>query len=270
MKDWLCVGRVEQYAQPGDYRALRIAGEPVLVCKDKSGRLHAFANVCQHRGVEVVRGAGNSQEFRCPYHAWTYGLNGELTGAPYSAQVTDFNWKSCRLPTVQLDTWAGYIFINFDPQAESLAAYLAADRVQAAAGFLRAEETRIADEYTFELDCNWKFIPENLMDLYHVGVIHGSSFGKAFPVEKFPFYLTPNGYHSEYESLTMAPDGAWLFGKAMPWLEQKSKVLCLHHLHPAQFQYVCPARHAPAVVLPSHRAGQDAHYHIDPIPGRVV
>ena len=223
MKDWLCVGRVEQYARPGDYRALRIAGEPVLVCKDKSGGLHAFANVCQHRGVEVVQGAGNTQEFSCPYHAWTYGLNGELTGAPYSAQVTDFDWRACRLPSVQLDTWAGYIFINFDPQAESLAAYLATDRVQAAAGFLHAEETRIADEYTFELDCNWKFIPENLMDIYHVGVIHGSSFGKVFPVDKFPFYLTPNGYHSEYESLTMAPDGAWLFGKAMPWLEQKSK-----------------------------------------------
>ena len=89
----------------------------------------------------------------CPYHAWTYGLNGELTGAPYSQEVTDFDWKSCRLPTVQLDTWAGYIFINFDPGAESLAAYLAADRVQEAAGFLRAEETRIADEYTFELGC---------------------------------------------------------------------------------------------------------------------
>ena len=99
MKDWLCVGRVEQYAKPGDYRALRIAGEPVLVCKDKSGGLHAFANVCQHRGVEVIRGAGNTQEFRCPYHGWTYGLNGELTGAPYSAEVTAFDWKSCRLPS---------------------------------------------------------------------------------------------------------------------------------------------------------------------------
>jgi Rieske 2Fe-2S family protein len=223
MKDWICVGRTEQYAKPGDYRALRIAGEPVVVCKDKSGRLQAFANVCQHRGVEVVQGEGNVEELSCPYHGWVYGLGGELIGAPYSQEVPDFDWKACRLPKIQLDSWAGYVFINFDPGAESLATYLATDRVQEVAGFLRAEETRIADEYTFELGCNWKFIPENLMDIYHVGVIHGSSFGKGFPVHNFPVHLTQHSYHSEYESLTMAPDGAWLFGRPMPWLEQKSK-----------------------------------------------
>jgi Rieske 2Fe-2S family protein len=223
MKDWICVGRTEQYAKPGDYRALRIVGEPVVVCKDKSGRLQAFANVCQHRGVEVVQGEGNVEELSCPYHGWVYGLGGELIGAPYSQEVPDFDWKACRLPKIQLDSWAGYVFINFDPGAESLATYLATDRVQEVAGFLRAEETRIADEYTFELGCNWKFIPENLMDIYHVGVIHGSSFGKGFPVHNFPVHLTQHSYHSEYESLTMAPDGAWLFGRPMPWLEQKSK-----------------------------------------------
>lgn len=223
MKDWLCVGRVEQYANPGDYRAMRIADEPLIVCKDQHGTLHAFANVCQHRGVEVIQGQGNTREFSCPYHGWTYDLAGKLGGAPYSQQVADFDWTGCRLPPVQLDTWAGYIFVNFDPAAESLSRYLAADRVQAAAGFLRAEDTLVADEYTFELGCNWKFVPENLMDIYHVGVIHGSSFGKHFPIDKFPFSLTRYGYHSEYESLTMAPDGAWLFGQAMPWLAHKPK-----------------------------------------------
>jgi Rieske 2Fe-2S family protein len=95
--------------------------------------------------------------------------------------------------------------------------------VQEHAAFLRAEDTRIGDEFTFEVECNWKFIPENLMDMYHVGVIHGSSFGAYFPVAKFPYELTRYGYHAEYESLTMAPEGAWLFGKAMPWLEDKNK-----------------------------------------------
>ena len=223
MRDWICIGRVEQYPNPGDYRALRIAGEPVLVCRDQTGTLRALANVCQHRGVEVVQGEGNAKEFSCPYHAWVYGLDGGLVGAPYSREVVDFDFKSCRLPAVQLGTWAGYIFINFDAKAQSLDEYLAADRVQEVAAFLRADETRVADEYVFDLDCNWKFVPENLMDIYHVGVIHSSTFGKGFPVEKFPFHLTKYGYHSEYESLTMAPDGAWLFGKPMPWLEQKSK-----------------------------------------------
>ena len=63
MRDWICVGRVEQYPDPGDYRAMRIADEPVLVCRDKGGTLRALANVCQHRGVEVVQGEGNASEF---------------------------------------------------------------------------------------------------------------------------------------------------------------------------------------------------------------
>jgi len=221
MKDWLCVGRVEQYPNNGDYRAFRIAGEPVVICKDEGGVIRAFANVCRHRGVEVIQGEGNVKEFTCPYHAWVYGLDGSLVGAPYSNEVPDFDWKSCRLKVIQLDTWAGYIFINFNPAAESLDEFLKFNQVQELAGFLCAEDTRVADVYTFDIECNWKFIPENLMDIYHVGVIHGSSFGKGFPVQKFPFRLTKTGYHSEYQSLTMAPDGAWLFGKSMPWLKDK-------------------------------------------------
>ena len=93
-------------------------------------------------------------------------------------------------------------------------------------GLFRVKEHKLwksngKDVYAFDIECNWKFIPENLMDIYHVGVIHGSSFGKGFPVHKFPFRLTKTGYHSEYQSLTMAPDGAWLFGKPMPWLKHK-------------------------------------------------
>ena len=145
MKDWICIGRVEQFANPGDYRALRIAGEPLIVCRDQGGTLRAFANVCQHRGVEVAQGAGNAKEFSCPYHGWLYDLKGELIGAPYSKEVPGYDWKSCRMPPIRLDTWAGYVFVNFDAAAESLATYLAADSVQEVAGFLRAEDTRIAD-----------------------------------------------------------------------------------------------------------------------------
>ncbi len=223
MKDWICVGRVEQFAEVGDYRAIRIANEPLLVCRNRAGELGAFSNVCRHRGVEVVQGSGNTDQFQCPYHAWVYDLDGSLKGAPYHQGVKDYDWSQCRLPSLQVDTWAGYVFVNFDPNAESLERYLAADNVQEKAGFLRAEYTRVGDEYSFEVDCNWKFIPENLMDMYHVGVIHKSSFGAHFPVKRFPYELTRYGYHAEYESLTMAPGGEWLFGKAMPWLEHKNK-----------------------------------------------
>ena len=74
-KDWLCVGRVEEFQNPGDYRAFRIAEEPVLLCRDTSGTLHGFANVCRHRGVEIATGEGNLKKFNCPYHAWMYDLD---------------------------------------------------------------------------------------------------------------------------------------------------------------------------------------------------
>lgn len=220
MKDWICVGRVEQYENPGDYRAMRIANEPILISRAKKGQLHALWNVCRHRGVEVAFGQGNVDHFMCPYHGWTYDLDGRLKGAPYTKEVQGFDFANCSLPRLRIDTWAGYIFINFDPDAQSLADYLDEDRVREVAAFLQAENTRIADEYTFEVDCNWKFIPENLMDMYHVGVIHGSSFGKHFPVSDFRYRLTKNTYHAEYESLTMTPDGARLFD-TMPWLKDK-------------------------------------------------
>ncbi len=218
MKDWLCVGRVEEYKNAGDYNAMRIAGEPLLICRDEDGNLNAFANVCQHRGVEVATGQGNAKEFMCPYHAWLYDLKGNLTGAPYSKEVEGFDFKRCRLPRLKLDTWAGWIFVNFDSESEGLGDYLDVDNVRDFAAFLRQEDTWCADKYTFEVDCNWKFIVENLMDMYHVGVIHGASFGKHFPVSDFDYRLTKNGYHAEYQSCTMAPDGISLFGP-MPWMD---------------------------------------------------
>ena len=74
MKEWLCVGRLEEFPNPGDYAAIRIAGEPLLICRDNAGKMNAFRNVCRHRGTEVASGRGNLGKFTCPYHAWVYDL----------------------------------------------------------------------------------------------------------------------------------------------------------------------------------------------------
>ena len=80
-KDWLIVGRVEEWPNPGDYRAMEIVGEPIVITRNKDGELKAFANVCRHRGVAVAIGQGNTKEFLCPYHAWVYDLDGGLVSA---------------------------------------------------------------------------------------------------------------------------------------------------------------------------------------------
>ncbi len=220
MKEWLCVGRVEEYPNAGDFQAMRIAGEPLVVCRGRDKSLRAFRNLCQHRGVEVAVGQGNTKKFTCRYHAWTYGTDGRLIGAPHKDEVVGFDFKSCRLPVVKLETWGGYIFINFDSDSFPLNDCLDDDGVREFASFLQPENTKTSDKFEFEVPCNWKFIPENLMDMYHVGVIHKSSFGAHFPVEDFRYNLNGKGYNAVYEALTMAPNGDTLFGP-MPWLEGK-------------------------------------------------
>jgi Rieske 2Fe-2S family protein len=233
MREWLCVGRVEGFAKSGDYQAMRIVGEPLVVCRGDDGELRAFRNLCQHRGVEVAVGQGNAKRFTCRYHAWTYATDGRLTGAPYNDNVAGFDFKACRLPLVQLDTWGGYVFVNFDPDCRPLGDCLDDDGVRDFAAFLQPENTRTSDKFEFEVPCNWKFVPENLMDMYHVGVIHKTSFGAHFPVENFRFNLTGKGYNAVYEALTMSPNGVTLFG-AMPWLEGKvsDKFACTTWVRP--------------------------------------
>src|SRR3546814_16683515 len=89
--------RVEQFSEPGDYEALRIFNRPIVIARDKTGKLNAFYNMCRHRGVEVADGKGNTKLFKCPYHGWTYDLNGNLVGAAYMKESEGFVEKECRL-----------------------------------------------------------------------------------------------------------------------------------------------------------------------------
>src|SRR4051812_14881934 len=160
-KDWLIVGRVEEWPNPGDYRAMEIVGEPVVVCRNKTGELHAFANVCRHRGVAVAIGQGNAKEFLCPYHAWAYDLDGALVSPARPRGIKLQGPESRRLPPIRLDTWGGFVFINFDENAPPLADYLDVDDYRKAVAYVKPEETVLVDTYTYELDCNWKLVPEN-------------------------------------------------------------------------------------------------------------
>lgn len=221
-KDWLCVAREEELAQPGDYTAFRLLGESVIISRDREGQLHGLRNMCRHRGVEVAPlGRGNTRRFSCPYHAWTYDMSGKLVGAPRAAELKSFDLKRCSLPRIRLECWGGYVFINFDPDCKPLEDYLDEDGVREFCEFLRPEDTRLCHKHVFEVACNWKFVPENLIDIYHVGVIHADTFGgKNFTVDDFRFNLSGHGYNAFYRSDTMAPGGRKLFD-TLPWLKDR-------------------------------------------------
>ena len=219
MKDWLCVGRMEEVEKSGDYMALRILDEPIIVARDTAGKVNAFANVCQHRGVEVASGSGNLKEFSCPYHGWLYDLNGKLVGAPYMKEAEGFDPASCQLKPLQFGEWRGWMFINFDLDAGPLEEFIA--EYEREFSFLQHEKTRLASKYVTELDCNWKFVVENLQDFYHVQVLHLDTFGGHINIDDFVFNVKEKGgFSSFYDAAPDTPDSKSLFGQ-MPWLADK-------------------------------------------------
>lgn len=216
MKEWLCVGRTEEIERPGDYLTFRIVDEPIVVCRDEEGGLNAFYNVCAHRGTEVVMSAsGNVKRFSCPYHGWTYDLKGKLAVAAHTQDVENFRKSDYGLVPIRVDTWGGFVFVNFDPNAPSLLDWLGDFRDVYAS--YRPEECRLAAKFTLEYDCNWKFLTENLVDIYHLATLHANTLGPHQPLESYEFVLTNGGYHGYFRGRTQTPDGTSLFGP-MPWL----------------------------------------------------
>lgn len=169
---WLCVGRVEQVANAGDCLFAQPAGEPILVTRTQSGELRAMSAVCRHRG-QVISCTGNQKTLRCPLHFWTYDLEGKLIGAPHMGREdTAHLRKAERLPSIKLELWHGFIFVNLDPEAEPLAPTLA--KVEPFwAGYEDADlvgiPPRIADT---PLPWNWKVQVENFTDAYHPEFVH--------------------------------------------------------------------------------------------------
>ncbi|MBN9429491.1 MAG: aromatic ring-hydroxylating dioxygenase subunit alpha [Burkholderiales bacterium] len=229
-KEWLFVGRAEQFGKPGDYRALRLLGRPVLIARNKEGAIHAFHNMCLHRGVEVADGEGNARSFKCPYHGWTYDLNGQLVGAAYMKDTEDFDAATCTLPRIHLENWRGNLFINFAEQPKPFAQ--ATEHLERDFAILHSERCRLADITRTTLNCNWKFFHENLMDYYHVGVLHAKTFGARFSWTPENLALqSGGGLTMRYLASPSTPDGISLFGKA-PWLEHEENSFACTAFYP--------------------------------------
>jgi nitrite reductase/ring-hydroxylating ferredoxin subunit len=125
-RTWICVGRIEQVAEPGDCLATEAAGEPVLVVRGEDGTIRALSAICRHRG-EIIPCPEKGKALRCPLHFWTYDFEGRLAGAPRmgDAETMQQLRQTVRLPTLRLELWHGFIFVNLDPQAAALAPSLA-------------------------------------------------------------------------------------------------------------------------------------------------
>jgi phenylpropionate dioxygenase-like ring-hydroxylating dioxygenase large terminal subunit len=169
-REWLCVGREEWLGQAGDYFTCTHANEPLVIARDRAGRLQAMSSVCQHRAMLVAEGQGNTAAFVCPYHHWTYDLDGTLVNAPAMGRTCNFDKSKSGLPKLRLETWHGFIFVNFDPDAESLASRMGPlEPVVANYEFATLRGPAPAQH---EFAWNWKIQFENNNDGYHANRLH--------------------------------------------------------------------------------------------------
>lgn len=164
-REWLPVGRVDQVREPGDYFSADLLGEPLVVARDKQGVVRVLSRVCRHRWMPVVEGAGRRQSFQCPYHLWTYGLDGKLLGAPEMERVEGFDRAACRLPEFRAEIWEGWILVNLDGQAPPLAPRL--ESLGRALAPYRLSEMVASEPMTYDSRWNWKIMVDNFIESYH-------------------------------------------------------------------------------------------------------
>ncbi|MEP1123303.1 MAG: aromatic ring-hydroxylating dioxygenase subunit alpha [Ilumatobacter sp.] len=170
-KEWLCAGRIERIPNNGDWFTVDICDEPVIICRDKKGEVHAMSAVCQHRAMQVCDGSGNSGTFKCPYHHWNYALDGRLLGAPAMERTEDFDKADYGLPRFRVEVWQGFVFFNMDPDAAPLAPTLA-DYEPFIANYDLADAVCTGTFTLEDRPWNWKVMFENFNDGYHANRLH--------------------------------------------------------------------------------------------------
>ena len=175
MRSWLCLGRVDEIAKPGDFVRIDMGDEPLVMVRDQNMDIRVFSPICAHRGHLLCEGSGNTGRlFRCPFHAWTYGLDGHLIAAPSMNDTIGLkSLKSeAHLPSHKVEIWNGFVFTNLDPDAKPLTPTL--HKLTKA-----LEAYNISDMVSMPVaeikGCNWNWKPqlENGIEPYHSAYLHG-------------------------------------------------------------------------------------------------
>ncbi|NKB39156.1 MAG: Rieske 2Fe-2S domain-containing protein [Gammaproteobacteria bacterium] len=220
-KEWVCVAREEELAVAGDHKVLDVYGESILLVRNQENLLHAFYNVCRHRGASLCPvaeqensndrlplrgGVINGEMITCPYHAWGYDLDGQLKQAPHMTEEMGFRVKDIQLYKVGCKTWGGFIFINLCHEtAPSFEEMITTSAEQ----FKRypLSELRIGATIRYEVNANWKVLCENYNECYHCGPVHPEL------CQIVPVFKQAGGAELDWEKGIPHREGAWTFTK---------------------------------------------------------
>jgi len=169
-KTWQAACRVNRLGKEGDYFVYDIVNDSILLTRTESGEIKGFHNSCLHRGRALKRGSGNSSELRCPYHAWSWDLEGEFKGAPCEWDFPHVNKENTKLPQVRVATWGGWVFINMDENAPSLEEYMGV--LPSHMDQWRHDQRYVGLHVEKVIACNWKAGVEAFIESYHALATH--------------------------------------------------------------------------------------------------
>ena len=193
---WQCVAHVSQLLAHGDFTTLDLLGEPLVIIRGKDGVIRALSRICPHRGMDIMppgfgrdgngmatertEGCGHTRLFLCPYHAWTFELDGRLKACPEMHEATGFRRDAWGLPEYRCEVWQGFVFVNLDGTADTSVA----EQLAPIAGHVslwNPAEAVIAVERTWDCPFDWKVLVENFMESYHHAGAHRHSLQLLMP-----------------------------------------------------------------------------------------
>lgn len=188
MKDWNMLGREDFAKNPGDYFTRNVCGIALIILRGKDMQLRAFINACRHRGTKLVEGMGQCREVQCPYHGWAYNLDGTLRSFNAMDQALNLDPKDFGLKEVKLDTWQGFVFVNFDPHCVSLKQFMGNLGHHTAS--YNWEDMVTVRHREVVIKTNWKSYVENSMEPIHLPLVHKKSIGHVFASGKAGWKFT--------------------------------------------------------------------------------
>ena len=187
-KAWNFLGHVEQVSKPGDYVALEFAGVPLIIVRGKDNVVRAFANSCRHRGSALLdEGTGNCKLMVCPYHSWSYALDGTLAGAPEMQKTEGFDPAKNGLVPLRLETWGGFLFVCFDVAAPPLATWLGG--LPKKLECYNLDDMVLTRRRVYDMACNWKIFVENAKESYHIATVHKATINKYASVRSAGYWV---------------------------------------------------------------------------------
>ena len=210
---WNCVGRASAFAKPGDYQVRTVASESLIIVRDRGGELHAFFNICRHRGTELCSAESGhlSETIQCPYHAWTYGLDGRLVGAPHMNDVEGFEKKSFALHEAAVAQWEGFVFVNVGDEPAAFEEWFAPMIGRLSRFDLPSLKT--GHRVRYEVNANWKLVFQNYSECLHCPMIH-PELSAVLPYTSGSNDLISGPFLGGYMEIREPNESATLSGKA--------------------------------------------------------